>query len=91
MLFRYYFVINDNCANNWPHKYLTCKAKSGPNNNHIWSTVSYRALLESDKVIIIDDSMERYYKNRYSPHNVDIDPDELTLIKLSSVDIDIDS
>lgn len=90
MLGKYYFVINDSCVYKWPHKYLTCDVTIDQPQVYNLTKLSYRALIASDLVILVEDNKERYYKNRYKSRESNVDQDEFTLIKLSSVNLYLD-
>lgn len=93
---RYYYIINPVVADRYfnGHRYLTAYFEKPDDDGHFHKIVrsspalSHRILALSDRAIRCDSRGCRYIKHRTSANlQIPLDPDEFTLIKLSSVEI----
>lgn len=80
---RYYFKIGDNNIK-WPHKYLTVYMSDY---DKALPLKYYRLLIDSEYAILTTEYKAIYIKNRNNL-NRKVDPNDLILIKLSSIDLE---
>jgi hypothetical protein len=91
---RYYFELNTSVVERFGgYQYLTGEAETPPDGhfprfNRVGPHTYHQLMSSSDRVIICDGDSVRYAKNRWEDHRCAVvDPEELFLMKVRSVEI----